>query len=77
MSVNSNTHPSTTIRQSEITVTRGSSVWLASGRNGRNRALIMTLPEDVAELVGIKAGDKLLVTGSADGHVRIVKADRI
>ena len=60
--------------KSEITVTRKSSVWQASYKN---RCLLMSVPEDVAELVGIRAGDKLLVTGNADGTVRMVKADKV
>lgn len=59
---------------SSITVTRSATIW----RNSyRDKCLIMAIPVDVSELTGLRAGDKLLVTGSADGTVRVVKADKI
>lgn len=48
--------------------------------NGGNRSsvnVVMSIPKDVMELTGIKAGDSLLVTGYADGTIRVVKADVI
>jgi hypothetical protein len=57
-----------------ITVTRSAAVWQG---NSRDRALVMSIPVDVAELAGIKAGDRMLVTGSVDGTLRVVVADRI
>jgi hypothetical protein len=40
-------------------------------------SLEMTIPQDVVELSGLRAGDRMLVTGSADGSIRAVKADRV
>jgi hypothetical protein len=57
---------------SPITITRHSKVY----RNGRT-GICMAIPQDVAELLGIKPGETMLVTAFKDGKgwCRLDKAD--
>jgi hypothetical protein len=59
-------------------VTRSAKVWHNSKGKGREnvRNLVMSLPADVAEIAGYRAGDAVLVTGTVEGRITVVKADK-
>ena len=57
-----------------VTVTRTAKVWRNDPKRG---SMVMALPKDVVELVGLKSGDAVIVTGNADGTMTIVRADSI
>lgn len=64
------------ISGADITVTRTVTTWNNASRH-QLPSVVMTIPKDVAELVGVRVGDKLSVTGNADGEILVRKADKI
>jgi hypothetical protein len=66
--------PASPSASSPITITRHSKVY----RNGRT-GICMSIPQDVAELLGIKPGETMLVTAFKDGKgwCRLDKADNL